>query len=172
MILTGDEIRVEVEAGRIVIEPFDPRFLEPNSYGFHLASTLLVYTDDVIDSFAPKGVQELEIPASGLVLERSRFYLGSTLERMGSTHHAAHLYARLSTGSCGIFLQTSAPLGHTGAIIPWTLELVVAHNVRVYPEMLIGKICFWQSQGAIESYQGRYRSSSTVVHSLLSHHDP
>ncbi len=172
MILTGDEILSEVEAGRIVIEPFNPRFLEPNSYGFHLADSLLVYADEIVDPFAAREVVQLEIPASGRVLERGRFYLGSTFERMGSTHHAAHLYARFSTSSCGIFIQASAPLGHTGAIIPWTLEIVVAHRVRVYPGMLVGKICFWQNQGRIAQYAGRYRASSSVVHSLLSAGDP
>ena len=168
MILTGDEIRVEVERGRIVIDPFDPDFLESNSYGFHLDDSLLQYTDDLLDPFGLKNVYPLTIPEDGMVLEPGELYLGRTMERMGSTHTAAHLYGRLSTSSCGIFIQASAPLGHTGAIIPWTLELTVARPVRVYPKILLGKICFWESQGTITPYQGRYHASTTVVESLLS----
>jgi len=168
MILTGKEIEREVERKRIVIDPFDPTFVEPNSYGFHLGRELLVYRDSIIDAYYQKNVEKIIIPESGYVLKPRRFYLGHTVERMGSQHYASELYARLSTSLCGIFIQTSCPLGHVGAIIPWTLELLVAHKVKVYPGMLIGKICFWKNQGNIVHYAGRYRASQSVLHSLLS----
>ena len=172
MILTGDEILAEVNAGRIIIEPFEARLLEPNSYGFHLADSLLRYTSNPVDPFGTKDVEQLDIPPTGLVLERGRFYLGSTVERMGSRHYAAHLYARFSISSCGLFIQTSAPLGHTGAVIPWTLELFAVQDVKVYPGMRLGKICFWLNRGEVDVYQGRYRASTSAVESLLSPIDP
>jgi dCTP deaminase len=87
---------------------------------------------------------------------------------MGSSGHAAELYARLSTSLLGMFIQTSAPLGHTGAIIPWTLEIVVTQCVRVYARMPVGKICFWENFGSPTQYDGRYNHSHSVVHSLMS----
>jgi len=171
MILTGRQILEEVQAGRIVVDPFDPKRIEPNSYGFHLGDSLLVYRSDDLDPFAAKDVYRLKIPESGLVLEPERFYLGKTLEKMGSPCYAAHLYARFSTSSCGMFIQTSAPLGHTGAIIPWTLEIVVTQKIRIYSHILIGKICFWETFGEISPYNGKYRLSNTVVKSLLSRED-
>lgn len=168
MILTREQIMQERQNGAITIEPFDERFLEPNSYGFHLGDTLMVYDSPVVDSYEPRPTLEIRIPETGYVLRRGHFYLGSTLERMGSRRYASELYARLSTGLAGLFIQTSAPLGHTGAVIPWTLEIVAAHDVRVYPRMLIGKICFWANAGNVELYAGRYRASTTVMASLLS----
>jgi dCTP deaminase len=172
VILTGPEIHQSILDGRVVIEPFNAARLEPNSYGFHLGEALLAYTDAEVNAFEAKTTEVIQLPEEGYVLEPHRFYLGSTLERMGSPIYASELYARLSTALCGIFIQTSAPLGHTGGIIRWTLEIVVAHQVRVYPRMLIGKICFWRSQGAITPYTGRYQQSPSVVQSLLSWGDP
>jgi dCTP deaminase len=172
MILTGPEIAREVATGEVEIAPFDPQFIEPNSYGFHLGETLIVYDDDVVDSFEGKRTQEIRIPETGYVMRQGRFYLGRTLEKMGSRRYASELYARLSTSTAGLFIQTSAPLGHTGAIIAWTLEMVPVHDMRVYPGMLIGKICFWSNKGEIDCYRGRYRNSTTVVSSLLSRGEP
>jgi dCTP deaminase len=167
VILTGHKIKEEVTAGRIVIEPFKDEYIEPNSYRFHLGDTILVYKEGVVDAYDEKHVETFKIPPEGMVLYPKKFYLGCTLERMGSFNHASELYARLSTSLAGIFIQTSAPLGHTGAIIPWTLEILVAQAVRVYAGMPIGKICFWENCGEPTTYSGRYKNSNTVLHSKL-----
>ncbi len=167
MILTGREIAAEVAAGRIHISPFDPSRLEPNSYGFLLGATILQYTDEVLSPDCPPTVISHTMGPEGTVLLPNRLYLGSTREVMGSSCHAATLYARLSVSALGIWIQYSAPLGHCGAIIPWTLEIKVAQPVRVYPGMLIGKIAFWAMRGEPRLYRGRYEKSEDVVPSLL-----
>lgn len=170
MILTGGQIAHGVAAGRIQIDPYDAANLEPNSYGFHLGREVMVYTNAVVDGFSETDTlqtETLRIPEEGMVLYPDRFYLSHTRERIGSHDHASELYARLSTSLAGIFIQTSAPLGHTGAIIPWTLEITVAHAVRVYAGMPIGKICFWCNYGKIRPYDGRYKNSESVVHSRI-----
>jgi dCTP deaminase len=171
MILTGARIAEEVDAGNIVISHFDRANIEPNSYGFHLGDTLCVYRNAEVDAFGSRSVEEIAIPESGYVLEPDKFYLGHTLERMGSNCYASELYARLSTSLCGIFIQTSAPLGHTGAVVNWTLEIVVAHPVRIYSGLLIGKICFWMNYGKILPYTGRYAGSTRTIPSRLSLRD-
>jgi dCTP deaminase len=168
MILTGDRIWEAVKDGDIYISDFNPVLLEPNSYGFHLGPWLTVYLQSEVDAFGAKRTKSVAIPDSGFLLEPDRFYLGYTVECMGSRRYASELYARLSTSACGIFIQTSAPLGHTGAIIRWTLEIVVCHPVIVYPGMLIGKICFWSNRGSITPYSGRYTGSEGPVPSRLS----
>lgn len=175
LILTGIEIKKKVLSEQIVIKPFDIECIEPNSYKFHLGNMLLIHDCQVVDSYGrgmDRPVKRIVIPESGFVLMPKRFYLGCTMEKMGSHAHACELYARLSTSLCGIFIQTSAPLGHTGAIIPWTLEIVVVHPVRVYAFMPIGKICFWKNLGEPTVYSGRYSKSKTVVQSMLSRANP
>jgi dCTP deaminase len=167
VILTGGQLRTEVEAGRIVIDPIDWRCIEPNSYGFRLGPELICYEDRVIDASQEPTQRRWTIPPDGATLEPGRLYLCSTLETMGSDHYAAMLYARRSVSTLGIWIQFSAPLGHTGAIIPWTLEIRVAAPVVVYSEMRIGKIAFWKTLGEGTSYRGKYSSSRTVVGSRL-----
>lgn len=167
MILTGECIEREVAAGGIVIDPFDPRLVEPNSYGFHLGGSLLRCGDPVIDARRQPHTSKIAIPAEGYVLEPGQLYLGETLETLGSPHYAATLYANRSTSCLGMWIQVSAPLGHTGAVIPWTLEIVVAHPVVVFPGMLIGKIAFWTPQGVVNPYQGKYHGSRGVVGSRM-----
>lgn len=163
MILTGNQIKREIESGSIVISPFNADRVEPNSYGFSLGDTILTYEDIEVDpSTAPTAAKQV-IGSEGLVLYPGRLYLGATGERMGSTRHASTLHARLSTALLGIWIQYSAPLGHSGAIIPWTLEIKVAHPVRVYAGMLIGKIAFWDMLGDGLEYEGRYSKSSDAT---------
>ena len=167
MIVTAKRIREQVSQGSIVISPFDEFCLDVNSYSFHLGQTLIEYDNQVVDSCLPSKEKHIEIPERGYMLKPDHFYLSSTLEKMGSYTCASELYANFSTAACGIFIQTSAPLGHTGAIINWTLEILVAQPVIVYPGMKIGKICFWENFGELVSYQGRYRNSDDVVASKI-----
>lgn len=167
MILTGPEIEQEVRAGRIVITPFDAAQIEPNSYGFRLSQRLICYDNEVVDVHTKPIERHIVIPETGFCLEPGRFYLGSTCETLGSDFYAATLYARRSTATIGMWIQFSAPLGHTGAIIPWTLEISVIHPLIVYPNMLIGKLAFWLPQGTTSAYQGKYTGSFDVVPSRL-----
>lgn len=169
MILTGAEIGRQVESGRIIISDFDGDRLEPNSYGFRLGCNLVEYTDQELDCGSRPSSKWRTIPQSGFVLRPGRLYLAETAERMGSEHYAAMLYACRSVSTLGSWIQFSAPLGHIGAIIPWTLEIMVAHPLRIYPYMPIGKISFWQTQGAVTGYAGRYATSQSLVVSRLAY---
>jgi dCTP deaminase len=167
MILTGSEIFLRYQAGDIEINPFEGQHVEPNSYAFHLGEQLLQYNAPIVDPKAQHPMTEVVIPRCGYVLEPDRFYLGHTLERIGGLRFASELYANQSTAPAGIWVQSSAPLGHTGAVISWTLEICVAQRVRVYPGMRLGKICFWSNMGKIKAYSGRYSNSQTVIPSRL-----
>ena len=167
MILTGSEIKRMVEQRRIVIEPYLEDHIEPNAYTCRLGDTLLVYPSRNVDAHQQAEVVEHRIPQEGFVLMPNRFYLGSTLERIGGIDFASELYANFSAAVYGIFVQTSAPLGHTGAVIRWTLEILVAQPVRVYAGARLVKVCFWSNHGDITSYHGRYTGSSEVVPSKI-----
>lgn len=167
MILTGRQIESEVRQGRIVIDDFDPARLEPNSYGFRLAPEILWYDSVEIDSRSRGRTVKTVMGEEGYLLQPRRLYLGSTQEAMGSECHAAELYASRSVATLGIWIQFSAPLGHSGAMFPWTLEIAVAAPVRVYPGMIIGKLAFWTMQGKPVEYAGRYTGSTSAVSSLM-----
>jgi dCTP deaminase len=167
MILTGSDIKKEVGAGDIQISPYADEFVEQNSYCVHLGSSVIEYDTAIVDIKEENAVIRREIPDDGLILYPDRFYLGHTHEIIGANTYTSELYANLSTASCGMFIQTSAPLGHVGAIISWTLEIIVAHPIIVYRGMSIGKVCFWQNCGNHLPYSGRYLNSKTVVPSRI-----
>ena len=58
MILSGDEIRKELGAN-IVIEPFRPERLNPNSYNLTLHDELMVYEEVVLDMAKPNRVRRI-----------------------------------------------------------------------------------------------------------------
>ena len=167
MILTGKLIAAEVCGGTITIWPYSVENLEPNSYRVTLGRRFLDCTTESLDARSDPLMSASTLDDEGRVLEPGRFYLGETGEVLGSTRFAATLYATRSLASMGMWIHFSAPLGHTGAVIRWTLEIRVAHRIVVYPGMPIGKIAFWRPYGTVVPYDGRYLSSATVRPSAM-----
>lgn len=168
MILTGNQILKEMKRNNVFIEPFDINFIEPNSYKFHLGTEIIEYEQSpFLDIKTELKYRKLIIPEEGFLLEKGKFYLGATYERMGSPLYAQTLHANFSTSSMGMWIQFSAPLGHVGAVINWTLEITVTENLIVYPKMPIGKIAFWKNMGKIKLYKGRYLNSNKVIASRI-----
>lgn len=159
MILTGPEIKKEVEQGKIHIRPFLEENINPNSYNFRLGNKLKVYTEKVLDAAVENNFVEIEIPEEGLVLEPNKLYLGHTIEEMGSDYYAPTMQARSSVGRLGLYIYLNSGLGDIGFKKQWTLELQVIHSLKVYPGMKVGQMLFWKPQGDIYLYQGKYKDS-------------
>jgi dCTP deaminase len=152
VILTRQAIVTAVERGEIVIEPFRPEQVSPNAYDWRLGEDLWVCETD-LDASRPSEFEHLTIPLEGLVLYPGRFYLGITHERTSSERFAQLINGDRSLGALGVWVHVSAPLGHMGHAIRWTLEIRVARPVRVYPRMTCGKIVFVVANGSPASYQ-------------------
>lgn len=167
MILTGNQITAEVQKGRIVIDPFDPSCVNPNSYNFTLSDTFKVYDTDVIDTRAENRTKTVRMQGGEIVLEPRRLYLAVTRERLGSNHFAPTFAARSSVARLGMFINLSAPLGDIGFIGQWTLQLFSLHPIRVYEGMRIGQMMFWHPTGEIELYRGKYQGAQEPMASQI-----
>jgi dCTP deaminase len=166
VILTGNEINDAVTRGTITIDPFERRFVNPNSYNYRLGPAVKVLERPILDALdAEHHSRDVEIPPDGLVLMPRRVYLGSTLETIGSDRYVPSLIGRSSLGRLGVFLQVSADLGHLGAVHKWTLEIVVAQPIRLYAGMRVGQVSFWQPQGDLVRYSGYFGRYSQPVES-------
>ncbi|PZG09157.1 dCTP deaminase [Nonomuraea aridisoli] len=164
MILTGREIVCQRERGTLTIEPFTEAQLNPNSYNYRLGPTLRMHRQAVLDTHADHDVEEVTIPAGGMVLRPGRIYLGTTVETIGSRVFVPSLIGRSSLGRLGMFLQFSADLGNLGACHRWTLEIKVVQPIRIYPGMVAGQVTFWASVGAVPPYEGHFgRISEATV---------
>lgn len=159
MILTGQKIQEEVSAGRIVITPFSPENLNPNSYNFTLGEKILTYTEEVLDPKKQNKTKEHTIPESGFVLQPDTLYLAHTHEVMGSEVYVPIIRGRSSIGRLGIFINITADLIDIGSINQWTLQIHVVQPVIVYPGMAIGQVTFWKPKGKINLYNGKYQGS-------------
>lgn len=155
MILTGPAIKSAVKNGDVFLEPFDESNLNPNSYNYHLADSLLML------GLGGKVARKISLSSTGLILRPGKIYLGATLERIGSDAYVTLLLGRSSVGRLGVFLNVTADLGHLGSCSHWTLELTVVQPVRVYPKMKIGQVSFWLTDNSSSHrYVGRYHRDS------------
>ncbi|MFH8376207.1 dCTP deaminase domain-containing protein [Streptomyces cyaneofuscatus] len=152
MILTGPAIAAAVSTGKITISPYEPERISPNAYDWRLGDTIRICDGD-LDAASRTTYTEHPIPTSGLVLKPGVLYLGITLEKTGSETYAQLLNGNRAIGALGIWVHVSAPLGHQGHAIRWTLEIRVAKPARVYPGMTFGKLVFLTTVGSPSSYQ-------------------
>lgn len=152
MILTRERIIEARQCGELEIEPFDVARVSPNAYDFTLEPELREIEAE-LDAAQPPRYREQPIGPNGFVLEPSRLYLGLTHERTGSTRFAQMIHGDRSLGALGIWVHVSAPLGHAGHAIRWTLEIRAARRVLVYPLMTFGKIVFLAMEGRPVDYR-------------------
>lgn len=166
MILTGAEIEKQVAEGTIRIDPFDPQWVTTNSYDIHLGKTLLRHTDDVLDARQKPNVEEVIIPEDGLLLNQHDFYLGASVEKVGSDHYAPMLHAKSGTARMGLFVHVTSDLVNIGSYGHLTLQLYATLPVRVYPNMRIAQVTFWVPKGDIQLYDGKYQNAEGPLPSL------
>lgn len=159
MILAGTQITDERERGRLVLDPFEPEHLQPNSYDLALGPTLIRYTGGVLDTRRENPFTEITIPAEGIVLEPDRIYLGSTVEVLGSNYLVPIVRARSGAARLGLFVHVTADLIDIGSVGQLTLQLHAVQPVRVYAGDRLAQVTFWRPQGEITLYDGKYQGS-------------
>ena len=168
MILSGREIKKQIEAGRIHIDPFDDKLLNPNSYNLRLHSELLVYTDEILDMKRPLATETIAIPEAGLVLHPGRLYLGRTYEYTASQSYVPMLEGRSSVGRLGLYIHVTAGFGDVGFAGYWTLEIQCVQPVRIYPMVEICQIYYHTIAGDYELYAGgKYQNNKGIQPSLM-----
>lgn len=168
MILTGHEIKKNL-GGNIIIEPYEERLLNPNSYDLRLHDELIVYEEIVLDMKRPNRFRRYTIPPEGFVLQPSHLYLGRTLERTETHNFVPMLEGRSSVGRLGLFVHVTAGFGDVGFNGHWTLEMTAIQPVRIYPGVPICQIMYHTLQGEISEYasNGKYQNNCDIQPSML-----
>lgn len=166
MILSGDEIKRQIESSAITVTPFEPEHINPNSIDLTMGDTLLQYCDTVIDPRVEPEVTEVKIPETGLLLKPLSFSLGSSQEIVGSTEFVPMVHAKSSTARAGLFVHVTADLIDIGSIGTVTFQLLSVLPIKIYPGMRIGQMTFWKAQGNIKLYSGKYQGSKGPMKSM------
>lgn len=160
MILSGSKIDEEVKKGRITIEPYDYKDINPNSYNYTLGSYVKVYKNNELDAKKKEETQIIEIPDDGLIIYPDKIYLGFTEEIIGSDYFVPVITGRSSTGRLGLFVQITSDLVDIGFKGRLTLQLHSTQPVKIYKGMKIGQIMFWRIFGDVDLYKGKYQGSN------------
>lgn len=167
MILSGREIKGKL-GSEIIIEPFEERQLNPNSYNLRLHNELLVYEDNILDMKKEHKTRKLIIPEEGLLLETGKLYLGRTLEYTKTDKYVPMLEGRSSIGRLGLFIHVTAGFGDVGFSGYWTLEIFCVQPIRIYPGVEICQIYYHSIEGDYDRYiSGKYQNNTGVQPSLL-----
>ncbi|MEX0993099.1 MAG: dCTP deaminase [Solirubrobacterales bacterium] len=163
MVLSDHTIRAEVEAGRIVVDPYDEALVQPSSIDVRVDSKFRVFHNNrypYIDVRQPMDdlTELIEIDdAEPFVLHPGEFVLGQTLESIALPDDlVARLEGKSSLGRLGLLIHSTA-----GFVDPCfegnlTLELSNVANlpITIYRGMPIGQISFMRMDGPVDHPYG------------------
>ncbi|MEG0692947.1 MAG: dCTP deaminase [Oscillospiraceae bacterium] len=167
MILSGKEIIKHI-GGDIIIEPYNEKKVNPNSYNLSLHHELLVYENNVLDMKKPNAVSSITIPKEGLLLEPNKLYLGRTNEFTKTERFVPMLEGRSSTGRLGLFIHVTAGFGDVGFAGYWTLEIFCVQPIIIYPNVDICQIYYHSILGDYDLYNsGKYQNNTGIQPSLM-----
>ena len=153
MILSDVDIRKELAAGRVEIDPFDDACVQPSSVDLHVDSQFRVFANSrypYIDvrREMPDLTEMVEVAGGeAFILHPGEFVLGSTIERVRLPDDlVARLEGKSSLGRLGLLIHSTAGYVDPGWDGFLTLELSNVANlpITIYPNMKIGQISFFR----------------------------
>lgn len=159
MILTGGAIDQAVELGHIEITPYDKSQLGPNSYDLRLSELYSTSLHSELDAKVRPTFIESKIPEQGLLLKPGELYLMATKEVTHTSKYVPCIEGRSSVGRLGINVHATAGFGDIGFKGTWTLEVSCIVPVRIYANMRICQIYFFEPQTngtPYQLYKGKY----------------
>ena len=163
MVLSDRDIRAEIAAKRIVIDPYLPEAVQPSSVDLHLDRRFRVFRNSrypYIDvrTDQPELTELVEIGGDDpFILHPGEFVLGSTFERVELPNDlVARLEGKSSLGRLGLLIHSTAGYVDPGWDGNLTLELSNVANlpITIYPGMKIGQISFFRLTTPAETPYG------------------
>lgn len=172
MILADKRIKEEIANGNIIISPFDEKYLNPNSVDLTLNPIFRVYTSNVLDVKQDNQSIALEMAEEGFVLNPGSVYLYACNEKIGIKGNlAAKVEGKSSLGRLGLFIHVTAGWIDSGFQGSLVLELVATQPIRVYPNMKICQIAFYETTEVETGYDkkagSKYMNQEGVVASKM-----
>ena len=163
MLLSDGDIRAEIDAGRLQLEPWEPDLVQPSSVDVRLDRFFRVFNNSRYTHIDPS-VQQDDLTAlvepdgdEPFVLHPGEFVLGSTLEVVTLPDDlAGRLEGKSSLGRLGLLTHSTAGFIDPGFSGHITLELSNVANLPIvlYPGMKIGQLCLFRLSSAAEHPYG------------------
>jgi dCTP deaminase len=174
VLLSDGDLRKELAAGRLGLEPFDEAMVQPSSIDVRLDRFFRVFNNTRYTHIDPRQQQDdLTTPVEAdddapFVLHPGEFVLGSTFETVSLPDDlAGRLEGKSSLGRLGLLTHSTAGFIDPGFSGHITLELSNVANlpITLWPGMKIGQLCLlrltspaqhpYGSAAAGSKYQGQ-----------------
>ena len=182
-VLSDRDVRAAIEAGEVVIRPYDPADLQPSSVDLHLDRRFRVFRNNrypYIDVRKPQPdlTEILTIEDDEqFILHPGEFVLGQTLEWTELPNDlVARLEGKSSLGRLGLLIHSTAGYVDPGWKGNLTLELSNVANlpIALYYGMKIGQISYFRMSSPVDrpygskelgsKYQGQSEPTASAFH--------
>ena len=169
MLLSDGDIKKQIEAGRIGLEPLNMELLQPSSIDVRLDRFFRLFDNHKYPFIDPREQQDdltrfVEVDSDeAFILHPGEFVLGSTFEYVSLPDDiAARLEGKSSLGRLGLLTHSTAGFVDPGFQGHVTLELsnVATLPIKLWPGMKIGQLCFFQLSSASEKPYGSEKYGS------------
>ncbi|GAB3108854.1 dCTP deaminase [Streptomyces calidiresistens] len=163
MLLSDKDIRSEIEAGRVTIDPYDPEMVQPSSIDVRLDRYFRVFENHRYPHIDP-AVEQPDLTRmiepvgdEPFILHPGEFVLASTYELIGLPDDiASRLEGKSSLGRLGLLTHSTAGFIDPGFSGHVTLELsnVATLPIKLWPGMKIGQLCLFRLTSPAERPYG------------------
>ncbi|MEU0877624.1 dCTP deaminase [Lentzea sp. NPDC005914] len=169
MLLSDQDLRKEVESGRLLLDPFDVEMVQPSSIDVRLDRYFRVFNNTKYTHIDPSLQQDeltsmVEAPeGEPFVLHPGEFVLGSTYEMVTLPDDlAGRLEGKSSLGRLGLLTHSTAGFIDPGFSGHITLELSNVANlpITLHPGMKIGQLCLFKLSSPAEHPYGSKQAGS------------
>ncbi len=169
MLLSDRDIRAEIAAGRVGVEPFTEAMIQPSSVDVRLDRFFRVFENhkySVIDPSVEQPDLTRAVETEGdepFILHPGEFVLASTYEVITLPDDiSGRLEGKSSLGRLGLLTHSTAGFIDPGFSGHITLELSNVANlpVKLYPGMKIGQLCLIKLSSPAEHPYGSAKYGS------------
>jgi dCTP deaminase len=163
VLLSDRDIKAEIAAGRVKVEPFDGQMIQPSSVDVRLDRFFRVFENhkySVIDPSIEQSELTREVAVEydeEFILHPGEFVLASTYEVITLPDDiAGRLEGKSSLGRLGLLTHSTAGFIDPGFSGHITLELSNVANlpVKLFPGMKIGQLCLIKLSSPAENPYG------------------
>jgi len=163
VLLSDRDIKAQLDAERIGLDPFDPAMIQPSSIDVRLDGFFRLFDNHKYAHIDPAEDQPeltrlIETkPGEPFILHPGEFVLGATYEKVTLPDDiAARLEGKSSLGRLGLLTHSTAGFIDPGFAGHVTLELsnVATLPIKLWPGMKIGQLCFFQLSSPSEHPYG------------------
>jgi dCTP deaminase len=169
VLLSDRDIKAEISAGRVALEPYTESMIQPSSIDVRLDRWFRVFENHKYPYIDPSQEQPdltRMIEPDGdepFVLHPGEFVLGSTFEVVSLPDDVAgRLEGKSSLGRLGLLTHSTAGFIDPGFSGHVTLELSNVANlpIMLYPGMKIGQLCLFRLSSPAEHPYGSEKYGS------------